>query len=78
VAVVGEGCVADAERVIIAEVGNGVSDLMKTFDGERRNELFGVEVREGSGAIRRWREAVWVESAEAVEKVNLVVCPCNA
>lgn len=56
----GEGCVADAERVIIAEVGNGVSDLMKTFDGEGRNELFGMEVRECSGAIRRRREMVWV------------------
>jgi len=51
---------------------------MKTFNGEGRNELLGVEVREGSGAIRRWREVAWVERAEAVEKVDLVVCPCDA
>lgn len=34
VAVVGECCVADAEGVVVAEVGEGVADLVEPFDGD--------------------------------------------
>jgi len=60
VAVVGEGCVADAERVVVAEVGDGVADLVEALDCEGGDELAGFEVGDGGFAVWGWGEVGWV------------------
>jgi hypothetical protein len=73
VAVVGEGCVAHAEGVVGAEVGEGVADLVETFDADGGDVEAGFEIWQSCARIARGRELSWVGGLKAVEEVYLVV-----
>lgn len=73
VAVVGEGCVAHAESVVGAEVGEGVADLVETFDADGGDVEAGFEIWQSCARIAGGREVRWVGGLKAVEEVDLVV-----
>ena len=56
VAVPREGCVADAQGVVVAQVRGRVADLMEALDCEGGNQLAGFEIGEGGFAVWRWGE----------------------
>ena len=65
-AVVGESCVTHAKRVEVAQVGDGVADLVEAFNGDRGDELACAEVGEGGSAVGWMGEVGGVQGLEAM------------
>jgi hypothetical protein len=63
--------------VVVSEIREGIPDLVKAFNSERRDELAGFEGFDGCGTIWWWGEASWVSGLETSKDVDLRVSECN-
>jgi hypothetical protein len=71
VAVVCEGCITNAEGIVVAKVGERVADLMKSFHGERGDQLTGTEGLEGCTAVGWCREVGRICFLQTVKDIEL-------
>lgn len=55
----------------MAEIGDGVCDLVEAFDYEGRYQLTRSEGCESSAAVYWWGEVLWIGGLETGEEVEL-------
>ena len=72
VAVPGQGCVTHAKRVVETQGGQGVANLVQTFDGERRDKPAIGEGMLGFFRGSRQSEVIRVPRGQSLEKINLL------
>jgi hypothetical protein len=62
----------------VTQIGDRVSDLMQTFNTDRRNKESRFEEIHGSTAVTRRREVSWISGLESSEQVDLGVSERNS
>lgn len=78
VTVMGKGSVAGAEFMELAEVGDGIANLVQALDTERGDELALLESLHGGGTVDFLREVIWVGLLHPRHDVDLIKGELNA